>query len=106
MRRVFEEDRVTGYRRRAKGEEQPRSAYADFLEKIEITELSLKSASIAKCKDALDWRARRVLCDKWPREYRDRVVQELTGVDVQALPVTFKVGAYLRGQAPWEFTIY
>ena len=43
-----------GIRRRAKGEEQPRSAYADFLEKIEITELSLKSASIAKCNVPLD----------------------------------------------------
>ena len=69
---------VNEWRRR--GEEEPDSLYGEFSEAFELAKLQSKKGMIQKLlrhKDARwTWK---LMCNRWPEEFRDRVATEVSG---------------------------
>jgi hypothetical protein len=78
--RICDLDAATVYRWRKKGEEQPGSRYALFLERVLKAESCCKGMLVTRCARDPDWKsAAWLLRVKWPLEFTEHIRQELSG---------------------------
>jgi transposase len=69
---------VNEWRRR--GEEKPDSLYGEFSEAFELAKLQSKKGMIQKLLRHKDPRwTWKLMCNRWPEEFRDRVATEISG---------------------------
>jgi transposase len=69
---------VNEWRRR--GEEEPDSLYGEFSEAFELAKLQSKKGMIQKLLRHKDPRwTWKLMCNRWPEEFRDRVATEISG---------------------------
>jgi transposase len=67
---------------RRRGEEEPDSLYGEFSEAFELAKLRSKKGMIQKLLRHKDPRwTWKLMCNRWPEEFRDRVATELSGPD-------------------------
>ena len=76
---------VNEWRRR--GEEKPDSLYGEFSEAFELAKLQSKKGMIQKLLRHKDPRwTWKLMCNRWPEEFRDRVATEISGAN--GVPLT------------------
>lgn len=97
---------------RNKGAVMPGTRYALFLERVEVAMLERERVHVAFIASDPDWKARRWLLMNWhPDRYKDRWLQEISGVDGTPVPIAanpFEVHIKMAvepGQSPPEFAI-
>lgn len=107
-------DKSTVYNWRAWGVERPESEYGKFSRAVEWAIDQAHQKMVKKLLDDPDWKATSfILKNRHPKQYRDRIVQEISGPDGGAVPMaiqTFNVVVELTSEAneqqqPTEFRI-
>jgi hypothetical protein len=82
--------------------------YVQFLEKTSLAELRAKALLIGKIRNNPDWKAQKfLLCNRYPKEFRDHIVQEVTGPSGGSIPVAvnpFEVEIIMAGDPDPKFT--
>jgi hypothetical protein len=78
---------------RGKGAENPDSRYGQFLEQTELAQIEWKTRMVKKTGEATDWKgAWKLLCSRFPLEFRNITSAELSGPD--GSPLTMTAGTF------------
>ena len=74
---------------RRRGEEEPASLYGKFADAFELAKLQSKRGMIQKLMghQGPKW-TWKLMCNRWPEEFRDRISTELSGPDGGPIPTT------------------
>ena len=87
--------RVTVWQWRAKGQEDPRGRYGQFERALNKALIEAKSFLIKGIAKHPDVRGKIfILKNRYPAEFRDRIVQEVSGPDGQAVPLNVNINPF------------
>ena len=81
---------ITEWRHR--GEEEPNSLYGEFAEAFELARRQSKKSMIEKLirHDDPKW-TWKLMCNRWPEEFRERIATEISGPDGQPIQTQTEV---------------
>jgi len=83
---------VNEWRRR--GEEEPDGPYGEFSEAFELAKLQSKKGMIQKLLRHEDPRwTWKLMCNRWPEEFRDRIATEVIGPDGGTNPFRVEINS-------------
>jgi hypothetical protein len=80
--------------------------YKEFLDAVELAEVKSKALLLAEIRRDPDWKAKKwILINRFPKEFRDYITQEITGVDGSPMSLApFVVNFTLPPPDSTEFT--